>query len=64
MKDSIRAAITIPVMVPLDVTIEVEPEPTPGWFPTLVVGPDMMMVCGEEGSKSDEELDEPKEELV
>ena len=49
--------------IPLDVTNEIEPEPTPGWVPAPDVGPDMVMICGEGGSELDEELDEPEEEL-
>ena len=38
----------------------VELEPIPGWVPTLVVGPNMVTICGEGGSESDE----PGEESV
>ena len=51
-------------MVPLDVTTGVEPEPTLGWVPTLIVGPNMMTVYGEGGSESDEDLYELEEEFV
>ena len=50
----------VPQTVPLDVTIWVEPEPTSGWVPSLVVGPDMMTAWGEGGSESNEESDEPE----
>ena len=50
--------------VPLDVTTWVEPEPTPGWVIAPIVGPDMVMIYGEGGSKLDEELEGPGEESV
>lgn len=52
------------VMVLLDVTTKIEMKPLPGWFPTHAVDPNMLMVCGEGGSGSDEESYEPEEELV
>jgi len=64
MKGSMGATEMVLEMVPLDVTIEVKPEPTPSWFPTPAVGPNMMTICGEGGSKSNEESDETKEESV
>ena len=54
----------VPVTVLLDVTTKVESEPTPGWFHALAVGPTMMTVCNEGGSDSQEESDEPEEELI
>ena len=36
----------------------IESEPTPGWVPAPAVGPDMVMICGEGGSESDEESEE------
>lgn len=58
MKGSIGVVGMVLVIVMLDVTTEVEPEPAPDWFPTLAVGPDMMTVCGEGGLESDEESNE------
>jgi len=54
----------VPETVSLDVTTGIEPEPTPGWVPTPIVGPNMVMICGEGGTKSDEESEEPGEESV
>jgi len=64
MKGSNGATGIVLVTIPLDVMTGVEPEPTLTWFPTPVVDLDMMKICGEGGSESDEESDEPKEELV
>lgn len=46
---------TVPKTILLDVTTDIELEPTPGWVPTLAVGPDMMTIYGEGGSELDEE---------
>lgn len=64
IKHNIGAARIVPVMVLVDVTVWVEPKPTVDWFLSPTMGPNMMMVCGEGGSKSDEQLDEPEEESV
>ena len=53
-KGSVGAIGMVLEMVSLDVTSRVEPELTPGWVPAPTVGPDMMKVCGEGGSESDE----------
>ena len=49
----------VPETVPLDVTIGIEPEPTPGWVPTPAVGLDMVIICGEGGLESDELREDP-----
>jgi len=49
MKGSMGAAGTVPKLVPLYVTTGVELDPTPSWVLAPVVGPNMMMVCGEGG---------------
>ena len=49
----------VPKTVLLDVTTMVESKPTRCWFLAPRVGPYMVMICGEGGSKSDEESDEP-----
>ena len=54
----------VPETLLLDVTTGKELDPTPGWIPAPVVGPDMATICGEGGSKSDEELEGPEEESV
>jgi len=48
----------IPEIVPLDVTTGLEPQATLGWVPVPVVSPNMVMICGEGGLESDEELNE------
>ena len=45
-------------------TTGIEPEPTPGWVPTLVVGPNMVTICGEGFLKLDEEAEETGKESV
>lgn len=64
MKGIMGVARMVPEVDPLDVTIRVELEKTPGCLPTPAVGPNMMTVSIEGGSKLDEESDEPEEELV
>ena len=64
IKGSMGVARMVPETVPLDVTTRVAPDPTPGWVHAPAVGADMVMICGEGGSKSDEESDEPGEESV
>ena len=56
------AARTVSETVTLDVTTGIEPKPTPGWVPTPAMGPDMVKICSEGGSESDEESDELEEE--
>lgn len=63
MEGSMGVARRVPQMVPIYVTIGVEPETTKSWFPTLAVGLGMMMVCGEGGWESNEEWDKPEEKL-
>jgi len=64
IKGSMGAARTDLETVPLDVTTSIEPKPTPSWVPTPAVGPNMVVICSEGGSKSDEELGEAVEESV
>ena len=64
MKGSMGAGGIVPEAVTLDVGIKVQPKPTPSCVPAPVVGPDMVMLCGEGGSESDKESNEEKEELV
>ena len=54
----------VPQTIMLDVAARIEPEPTLGWVPTPVVGPYMVMICGEGGSESDEDSEETGEESV
>ena len=53
---------TVPEIVPPDATIDIELEPTLFWVPTLAVGSNMMMICDEGGSESNEESEGPGEE--
>jgi len=45
----------VPGTVPLDVTIGIGLEPTPGWIPAPAVGPNMVTIYNERGLESDEE---------
>jgi len=49
MKSRVEATRMVPKIVLLDVTTEIEPKPKPVWVPTLAVGPNIVMVCGEGG---------------
>ena len=60
IKGSMGATRTVPETVLLDVTTGVEPVPTPGWVLAPAMGPNMVMICGEGGSESDEESNEPR----
>lgn len=54
----------VPETVPLDVTTRIETEPKLGRVPALVVGIDMVTICSEGGSESDDELDDRGEESI
>ena len=55
---------TIPMIVPLDVTMGIELESTLGWVLAIAMGPHITVICDEGGSESDEESGEPGEESV
>lgn len=57
-------ARTVPEIVPLDVTTEIELEPAPSWVLAPTVGLDMVTICGEGGLESDEESNELGEDSV
>lgn len=64
IKGSMGATGTVLETIPPDVTTGMEPEPTLVWVPTPAVGLDMVMICGEGGSKSYEESEGLGEESV
>ena len=55
IKGSMRAARTVPETVLPDVITGVELEPPLGWVHAPALGLDMVTICNEGGSKSDEE---------
>jgi len=59
IKGRMGAAGTVPKAISLDVTIRIKLKPTLGWVPAPAVGPGMVMICGEGGSESNEESEEP-----
>lgn len=55
IKGSMGAVETVLETVPPNVTTSIVLEPPLVWVPTPAVGPDMVTICNEGGSKSNEE---------
>lgn len=64
IKGSMGATGTVPETILLNVTTEIELDPTTSWVPTPAVDPSMVTICSEGGSELDEESDELGEESV